>query len=149
MRGREPRGAMSAVLCAVTAVVMIRAAGPAEEVRVRYLVLSAGVAAQDVSKVASLYSGDATFQIETPNSRDRVTGLESIMEMWQGAIRGGAVSFDATVTEAIVKGDVLTEKGTFVMKKKDGALFLKGTHSGTWRREKGVWKVTSHHLVGQ
>lgn len=149
MQLRQRRATLSAMLCSVTAVLVMGAAGPAEDVKARYGVLSAAVAAKDLAKVASLYSAGATFQIETPNSRDRVTGRESIMEMWQGAIQGGAVGFEATVTEATTMADVLTEKGTFVMKKKDGTLFLKGAHSGTWRREAGVWKITSHRLVGQ
>ena len=149
MREMRFSGLMLAVLCSITSAVAVRAAGPVEDVKARYAELSSAVAAKDLAKVASIYSAEATFQVETPGGKDRVSGLESIKEMWQRAIRDGAVSFDAAVTEAAAKEDVLTEKGTFVMKKKDGSAFLKGTYSAGWRREKGIWKVTSHQLVGK
>jgi ketosteroid isomerase-like protein len=125
------------------------AAGPVEDVKARYGALSAAVAAKDLAKVGSLYSADATLQVQTPNGADKVTGLESILEMWQKAITDGAIGFDAVVADADLKGDVVTEKGTFAMKKKDGSIFLKGAYTSTWRREKGVLKLTSHRLVGQ
>jgi hypothetical protein len=87
--------------------------------------------------------------VETPNGGDRVKGLESILEMWQNPISGGAASFDAVITDATEKGDVVTERGTFAMKKKDGSVFLRGSYTASWRREKGVLKLTNHQLVAQ
>jgi ketosteroid isomerase-like protein len=138
----------TAVLAALS-LTSLAALGPADDVKVRYGALSAAVAAKDATKVASFYAADATFKVETPGGQDQVTGLESILEMWQKAMTDGAMSFDAIVTDAAAKGDVVTEKGTFAMKKKDGSAFLKGTYSGVWRREKGILKLTRHHLVGK
>lgn len=136
-------------LLIVALAMVIGGAGPAEDVKARYSVLSAAVAAKDMTKLASVYTADATLEVVTPESRDRVKGLESVIEMWAGAIRSGALTFEVSVANASVKESTLTEKGTFALKKKDGSLFLKGEYASTWRLEKATWKLTSHQLTGR
>lgn len=136
-------------LAAVMMSVSLALAGPKEEIEARYKEVSAALGAKALARIAAVYVADATFKMKTPTGSDQVRGAESVAGMWQSPIGAGAVSFDVTIATIDVKGDALTESGTFVMKKKDASVFAKGTYSASWRRESKVWKIVSHDLVAE
>jgi ketosteroid isomerase-like protein len=115
--------------------------------RPRYAAISAAVAKGDLAAVTAVYAADATFEIRTPQGQDRVKGADAIASQWQNAISGGAVTFDVTITDAKLDGDVIVEQGSFVMKKKDATVFASGTYTSEWNRAGTVWKLARHAIM--
>lgn len=122
---------------------------PAEELKPRYRALAASITARDLAALTSLYVPDASLEMRTPQAHDRVQGEEGIAAQWQSTLRAGVVSFDATITDAQVAGGAISEKGTFLMKRKDKSVYARGNYTATWRKDAGVWKLVKHAFVAE
>ena len=122
-------------------------AAAADVVAPRYAALTAALQKGDFVAVSEMYHPDASFELKTPGGMDRVRGHESIAAQWQGVARAGAAQFRCTVSAADIKDGTVTEKGTFVFNTKAGALFGKGSYTGTWRKDGNVWKLLRHEVM--
>jgi ketosteroid isomerase-like protein len=122
---------------------------PVEELKPRYRALAASITARDLAALTSLYVPDASLEMRTPQAHDRVQGEEGIAAQWQSTLRAGVVSFDATITDAQVAGGAISEKGTFLMKRKDKSVYARGNYTATWRKDAGVWKLVKHAFVAE
>lgn len=140
---------LSILATVLLSIVVTAAAQPQADLQARYKTLSTAVQRQDLAAIASLYVEDASFAVTMPNGHDKVQGVESITGLWHGAIKGGAASFTATMTSTKAAAASVSDAGTFVMKKKDGSVFVQGDYTAEWRKDAGVWKLVRHVLISR
>jgi ketosteroid isomerase-like protein len=119
----------------------------AAQTQPRYAALSAAVASGKAADVTAFYADEASFELRTPGGYDRVRGADSIGGLWQKAMSDGAVGFDVTIAEATTEAGAIVDKGTFVMRRKDGTVFVKGTCTAEWRKVGADWKLVRHIVV--
>lgn len=134
---------MLVALVLSTGVAALSAQGPGAVVRGRNAEIAAAIKKGDAKAIAAVYAADA--DITQPG--DHVRMRDGIQRMWQDQIARGLAACELTTTDADMAGDVITEKGAFVMKGKDGAVLSKGTYTNTWVREAGRWYVKTSVIV--
>ncbi len=97
----------------------------------------AAMRAGSASRLTDVYT--RTGQALPPNAA-MISGRESIMAFWQGAIDMGIASAELKTVELEEHGDTAIQVGEFLLKTADGTVADNGKYIVIWKQEDGAWK---------